>query len=47
MPIAAIILGGAALGSGVMGALGNSSQAAAQAKAAEIQQQQANFRAQW
>lgn len=49
MPViaAAVIMGGAALGTGVMGALGGSSQAAAQAKAAEIQQQQANFRAQW
>lgn len=47
MPVAAVIMGGMALGQGIMGALGSSSQAAAQAKAAEIQQQQANFRAQW
>jgi hypothetical protein len=43
----AIALGGMALASGVMGALGASSQAKAQAMAAEIQQRNANFQAQW
>ena len=43
----AIALGGMALASGVMGALGASSQAKSQAMAAEIQQRNANFQAQW
>lgn len=43
----AIAMGGMALASGVMGALGASSQADAQAKAAEIQQRNANFQNQW
>lgn len=45
--VAATILGAAALGTGVMGAMGSSSAAAAQAKAQEIQQQQTNFKNQW
>jgi len=43
----AFIMGGLALASGVMGAFGASSQAKAQAAAQEIQQRNANFRAQW
>ena len=42
-----VVLGGLALAAGVMGAFGASSAAAAQAKAQEIAQQQANFKAQW
>ena len=48
MPIvAAVIMGGAALASGGIGALGSSSAASAQAAAQEYQQQQANFKNQW
>ena len=43
----AIAMGGMALASGVMGALGASSQADAAAQAAEIQQRNANFQNQW
>lgn len=43
----AFIMGGLALASGVMGAFGQSSQAKAQAMAAEIQQRNANFQNQW
>ena len=43
----AIAMGGMALASGVMGALGASSQAKSQAMAAEIQQRNANFQNQW
>jgi len=42
-----VVIGGLALAAGVMGAVGASSAAAAQAKAQEIAQQQANFKAQW
>ena len=42
-----VVLGGLALAAGVMGAVGASSAASAQAKAQEIAQQQANFKAQW
>ena len=42
-----VVLGGLALAAGVMGAFGASSAASAQAKAQEIAQQQANFKAQW
>ena len=45
--VAAVVLGGAALGSGVMGAMGASSAAAAQAAAQKVAQQQANFKAKW
>lgn len=40
-------MGGLALASGVMGAFGASSQAKAEAAAAEIRQRNANFQAQW
>lgn len=43
----AFVLGGMALASGVMGAFGAASQAEAQAMAAEIQQRNENFKAQW
>lgn len=43
----AIAMGGMALASGIMGALGSSSQASAQAKAAEIQQRNQNFQNEW
>lgn len=43
----AFIMGGLALAQGVFSAMGASSQASAQAKAAELQQQQANFRNKW
>jgi hypothetical protein len=43
----AIAMGGMALASGIMGALGASSQASAQAQAAEIQQRNQNFQNQW
>lgn len=43
----AFIMGGLALASGVMGAFGQSGQAKAQAMQQEIQQRNANFRAQW
>jgi hypothetical protein len=46
MPVA-IGMGVMALASGVMGALGQSSQAESQAMAAEIQQRNANFQNQW
>ena len=45
--VAAVVLGGAALGSGVMSAMGASSAAAAQAQAQKIAQQQANFKNEW
>lgn len=45
--VAAVVLGGAALGSGVMSAMGASSAAAAQAQAQQIAQQQANFKNEW
>jgi hypothetical protein len=45
--VAAGAMGAMALASGVMGALGSASQADAQAKAAEIQQRNANFQNQW
>ena len=45
--IAAGAMGAMALGSGIMGALGSASQADAAAKAAEIQQRNANFQNQW
>ncbi len=41
------IIGGLALAGGLFGAFGASSNAAAQAKAQELQQQQANFKNQW
>ena len=43
----AIAMGGMALASGIMGAMGASSQAAAQAAAQKLQQQQANFKNEW
>jgi hypothetical protein len=42
-----LIMGGMALAQGIMGAFGASSQAKSQAMAQEIQQRNANFRAQW
>lgn len=45
--VAAGAMGAMALASGVMGALGSASQADAAAKAAEIQQRNANFQNQW
>ena len=45
--VAAVTLGGLALGQGVMGAFGASSQASAQYQAQQLAQQQANFRNQW
>lgn len=44
---AAGIMGAAALGSGIMGAMGSSSAAAAQAQSQKIAQQQANFKNEW
>ena len=44
---AAGIMGAAALGSGVMSAMGASSAASAQAQAQKLQQQQANFKNEW
>ena len=43
----AIAMGGMALASGIMGAFGASSQASAQAQAAEIQQRNQNFQNEW
>lgn len=43
----ALVLGGLALAQGIFSAFGASSQASAQAKAVELQQQQANFRNKW
>lgn len=44
---AAGIMGAAALGSGIMGAMGSSPAAAAQAQSQKIAQQQANFKNEW
>jgi|LakMenE01Jun11ns_1017448.scaffolds.fasta_scaffold9912614_2 hypothetical protein len=46
-PVSIGVMGGLSLAQGVFGALGASSQAKAQAMAAEIQQRNANFQAQW
>ena len=43
----AVAMGGMALASGIMGAFGASSQASAQAQAAEIQQRNQNFQNEW
>jgi len=47
MGVAAAVMGGLALAQGVMGAMGASSEAAAQAAAQKLQQQQANFKNEW